>query len=95
MKELCQTARNMMFFVIKEDAGGVVEERIVPGFEVILTVSEAIYREVAGGDIVRVRETETLRFHTSAAGLRSLSEQCREWADEAETVAERMSIEKG
>lgn len=93
MKELCQTARNIMFFVIKEDDEA--EEQIIPGFEVILTVSEAIYREVAGGDIARIRETETLRFHTSAAGLRNLAEQCLKWADEAVPVVDRMFIEKG
>lgn len=83
MKEIAGTARNLMFSV--DQAG-----HVIPMVEVILVVSEPVFRPDGGGGLARLRESETIRFSTSADGLRAVARDFGAWADEIEGAADAL-----
>lgn len=79
MKEIAMTARNIMLSC--PDQGDPS-----PMIEAILVVSEPTFRIDQGGGIIRQRELETVRFHSTPNGLRKVAIAFAEWADEAEAI---------
>ena len=86
MKELMATARNLSLTVDADDLREVIE--------IALTVSEPAFEADAGGEVVRRRVAETIRFSTNVDGLRLLASRCEEWAKEAEALRDRVTVEQ-
>lgn len=63
MKEVICTARNIM--IVPDE-----KNTVRPMVEAIVVVSEPQFRFDRGGQLANERETETLRFNTSAATRR-------------------------
>jgi len=78
MKELMGTARNI--FAVIQDG------KAIPTIEVIFMVVEPQFHIDAGGELIRSRVPETLRFTTTPAGLRKVMADFGELADEAEEI---------
>lgn len=87
MKELMATARNIS---LSEDGDRGLDASV----ELVLTVSEPSFKADAGGEVVKHRVAETIRFSTNVAGLRHLAKNCEEWADSAEALLARVKIDK-
>lgn len=77
MQEFMGTARNISFVEIDN-------EKLSPRAEVIIIVSEPIFRADDAGQMVRVRQSDTIRFSTGVEGLRHMAKEFGEWADAAE-----------
>ena len=86
MKEVIATARNITFTV------GDVEVRCI--VEAVLTVSEPIYELDPGGEVVRVRNPETLRFGASPSVLREIGKAMIDWAAHADKTCEMIAAGK-
>lgn len=88
MKEVICTARNITIAVSEGDNPG-----ITPMVEAIIVVTEPQYR-IKKGEIVRMRQPETLRFAASPDSLRTIAKSFMEWADQAEAVAMALGAKK-
>lgn len=85
MKEVMHIAANFMLVPVEPP----VSDEITGHCEIAITVSEPTYRTDAGGVMCRTRDVETIRFSTSAPGLRSLAKTFTEWADELADFCDR------
>ncbi len=83
MKEIIATAKNITLTVIDDEFHCIVEA--------VVTVSEPAYELDSGGELVRVRIPEVLRFATSPGGVRLLAKTMMEWADEADKTCEMIT----
>ena len=79
MKELRRIAGNIVM--------SVVDDKLFPMVEIVLTLTEPVYHCDAGGDLTTARAAETIRFHATPVSLRLLSD----WADRADKAAEQMA----
>jgi hypothetical protein len=79
MRQIVGTARNIFHAY---DRG-----QLTPTIECILILGEPDYGLDASDKIVTERVTTSVRFFASAKGLRNLSRQLAEWADDAEAQA--------
>ncbi len=80
MQELMDTARNLSLAISADGPR--------PMVEVILMTSEPMFSIDGGGEMVRSRVMNTIRFSSSPEGLRKLSKRLAEFADEAADIAE-------
>ena len=78
MKEITSTAFNFLAQLHKDGPP-------TPDVEVALVFSEVVYDLNQGGEIVRNRRTETVRFTAPPAILRKLAKQFTDVAEECET----------
>jgi len=76
MKEIVTTTANFLAVI----AGG----KLRPEIEVGLVLSEPTYRPDHGGEMIRERKFETVRFSASPHILRRMAEGLIEFADDAE-----------
>lgn len=84
MKELAGNSSNIA--LIELEPG-----KLTATVEVILLLSEPIYKADVSG-FLKTRSLETLRFNTSAKGLRELSKCLGELAEDAVILEERASL---
>jgi hypothetical protein len=80
MKEISATSRNLS--LVYQDGPAM----FTPMVEAILVLSEPQYSVDLGGQLVRTRQVETVRFATSPEGLRDLARTFLEWADDADNI---------
>ena len=85
MKEIVTTSANYVAVII---GNGTLRAEC----EIGLVLSEPTYRPDHGGEIIKERKCETIRFSASPEILRKLSESFRQFADESEqSVSEALS----
>ena len=85
MKEICGAARNL--YLVANEAG-----ELKPMIEGILMVSEPTFVP-AEEEVKKVRLMDTLRFHTTPDGLRQIAEQFDAWADEADALQKKTTVQ--
>ena len=78
MKEVIATARNITFTAT--DSGNNLNCIV----EAVVTVSEPTFELDAGGEMVRTRVPEVLRFGAPPSGMRQIADAMNRWADEAD-----------
>lgn len=81
-KEVINLAAN--FYLV--GGGGSDKGPFRPMVEVALVTTEPEYAFDPGGQMVRTRTPETVRFHTTPDGLRELALSFANWADKAEAM---------
>lgn len=69
-----------------------VDGTLIGACEVIVVVSEPIYRMDGAGGMNRLRELSQLRFGSTAKGLREMIERLGEYADTLEGLESRASL---
>jgi hypothetical protein len=85
MKELTTVSGNILFSENREG------DKLNPGIEVVLVVSEVNYRAGIQGT-EKTRSVETIRFFTGVEGLRGLASTLVELADAADATAARVTF---
>lgn len=85
MKEVTSTAYNFIAQIpVAPGESPAPSSKLTADVEVALTLSEPAYQHSNDGQMVRVRETETIRFVASPATLRLLAKSFEQRADECE-----------
>ena len=85
--ELIGSARNFSLAIDTEHG------TVTPMAEVVLIVAEPAFHVDAGGQLVKERQTQTLRFAVSVAGLRRVAKEMEHWAKDLAEIASRVKIE--
>lgn len=81
MKTVIGSARNLLALVGNDDTS-----KAAAMAEVVLIVSEPTYRADATGTMVKVRDTESIRFVCTTGVLRDLAKEFAAWANELDEV---------
>lgn len=90
MKEFVGLARNVYFVFGKDKKDG--EPKLVANAEIVIHVTEPLYRFDGLGDMHRHREVESMRFTAFPESLRQIADYLNKAADDMEEAEEGMCI---